>query len=155
MTSEKEKLEELLDSIKPDESRLTVNTHSKEEGPDTTKPEEEDKGIPASADPEPAKTAEELDHPFYTDDSDSFSDEKSNDSVDRMTDGPFSSDDSVQQSQSSSIDTEFPDTNQNRKRQTDTRSRSQGQRRQQPANQQGGVFIYNPQIVIQNGGERR
>ena len=149
MTSEKEKLEELLDSIKPDESPLTVNNHSKEEVPGTTKPEEEDKGIPASADPEPAKTLEELDHPFYTDDSDSFSDEKSNDSVDRMTDGPFSSDDSVQQSQSSSIDTEFPDTNQNRKRQ------SQGQRRQQPANQQGSVFIYNPQIVIQNGGERR
>ena len=147
MTSEKEKLEELLDSIKPDESPLTVNNHSKEEVPGTTKPEEEDKGIPASADPEPAKTLEELDHPFYTDDPEPFSDETGDGFRDSPTNTPITKNDI--KDRDSSIETEFPDTNQNRKRQ------SQGQRRQQPANQQGSVFIYNPQIVIQNGGERR
>ena len=130
----RETLEELLDSIKPEDKGSDTGLH------------------PSKEDPQPTRRM--TGNPFDTDNSDPFSDEKSNGSVDRMTDGPFSSDDPVLESQDTSIDTEFPDTNQNRKRQTDTRSRNQGQRRQQQANQQGGVFIYNPQIVV-NGSRQQ
>ena len=68
MTSEKEKLEELLDSIKPEENRLTVNSHSKDKGLSSTKSEDEGRetGLhPSKEDPQPTKRM--TGNPFDTD----------------------------------------------------------------------------------------